>query len=73
MDLNDDLQLGVIQANANILATVFNIPMCQDLNKVKELASQVQPVKFIPKKIKIETDEKKKEEEPVEISEEDEV
>ena len=60
IDLNDPLQLEVIQAAANILAVVFNIPMEDNKNVVKALAKNVSPHKFAPKKVKIEVDEKDK-------------
>jgi hypothetical protein len=51
--LNDPLQVQLIQATANILAFVFNIPLEQNVNAIKDLAKNVVPEKFIPKKVKI--------------------
>ena len=74
MDLNDPLQVEVIQAGANIFAVIFGIPMESSEAVVKEIAAKVNPVKFTPKKVHIEVDEKTtKKDAPVEISEEDEI
>jgi hypothetical protein len=54
--LNDPLQVELIQATANILAFVFNIQLERNTNIIKSLAKDVIPEKFIPKKVKIETD-----------------
>ncbi|HRI34627.1 MAG TPA: hypothetical protein PLD02_12815 [Saprospiraceae bacterium] len=62
--------MELIQATANILAFVFNIQLERNTHIIKSLAKDVIPEKFIPKKVKIETDEKKKAE-TVEVSEED--
>lgn len=71
LNLNDPIHVELIQAAANIFATIFKIPM--ELNKVAfvKYAQNVKPVEFVPKKVKIETDEKKKEETVV-INEDDE-
>jgi ubiquitin-activating enzyme E1 len=74
MDLNDPLQVEVIQAGANIFAVIFNIPMEDNKNVVIDLAKNVAPMKFTPKKVKIEVDEKNaKKDEPVVIDEKDEI
>jgi ubiquitin-activating enzyme E1 len=74
LDLNDDLQVEVIQAAANIFAVIFNIPLEENKNVVMDLAKNVSPIKFTPKKVKIEVDEKNaKKDEPVIIDEQDEI
>lgn len=72
-DLNDPLHVELVQAASNIFAVIFNLPMVHDLELIKSIAKNVDPIKFAPKKIKIAVDEKEKENEPVEINEEDEV
>ena len=74
LNLNDPLHLEVVQAGANIFAVIFGIPMEENKHVVKSMAEKVTPVKFTPKKVHIEVDEKApKKEAPVEISEEDEI
>ena len=53
LDLNDPIHVDVVQAAANIYAVVFGIPMEKDVNVVKGHAQNVEPIKFVPKKIKI--------------------
>lgn len=56
LNLKDPIHLDLVQAGANIFATMFNIEMCRDKNKVIELAEQVKLPKFIAKNVKIITD-----------------
>ena len=63
----------MIQAAANIFAVIFNIPMEDNKNVVRSLAKNVSPKKFVPKKVKIEVDDKDKNNDAVPVSEEDEV
>jgi ubiquitin-activating enzyme E1 len=74
LDFNDKIHVELIQAGANIYATMFNIPMETNAAKVVEIAKKIPLQPFVPKAgVKIETDEKKKEEEqPVMINDEDE-
>lgn len=60
LDLHDPLQIQLIQATSNILAFVFNIQLESNENVIRSLAKNAVPEKFVPKKIKIETDEKDK-------------
>ena len=41
LDLNDDLQIEVIQAAANIFAVIFGIPMEDNKNVIRDLAKHV--------------------------------
>ena len=69
LNLNDPLHLEVVQAGANIFAVIFGIPMEDNKKVIHSLAEKVEPIKFVPKKIHIETDEKApKKEAPVEFS-----
>ena len=74
LDFNDKIHVELIQSAANIYATMFNIPMEKNADKVIEIAKKIPLQPFVPKAgVKIETDEKKKEEEqPVLLSDEDE-
>ena len=74
LDFNDKIHVELIQSAANIYATMFNIPMEINADKVVEIAKKIPLQPFVPKAgVKIETDEKKKEEEqPVLLSDEDE-
>lgn len=72
LDLNDPIHLELIQAGANIYAAIFNIPLEQDKGKVVEVAKKITPKPFVPKNVKIETEEKKAAEQPVIINEDDE-
>lgn len=58
LDLNDPLHIEVVQAGANILASMFGIPQERSQKAIKELAAKVTPEKFVPKKVKIVVDEK---------------
>lgn len=72
LDLKDPLHVELIQAGANIYASLFNLPLENNPDKVVEIARKVPIVPFVPKSgVKIETDEKKKDE-PVIINDEDE-
>ncbi len=59
----------MIQAAANIFAVIFNIPMEDNKNVVTSLAKNVSPKKFVPKKVKIEVDDKDKNNDAVPASE----
>ena len=59
LDLNDPIHLEFIQAGANIYAAIFNIPLEQNKEKVVEVAKKIQPKPFVPRNVKIETEEKK--------------
>lgn len=72
LDLNDPIHLELIQAGANIYAAIFNIPLEQDKAKVVEIGKKITPKPFVPKNVKIETEEKKAAEQPVIINEDDE-
>lgn len=73
LDFNDKIHVELVQAAANIYATMFKIPMEKDASKVIAIAKKIPLQPFVPKSgVKIETDEKKKEEEPVMVSDEDE-
>lgn len=72
LDLNDPIHLEFIQAGANIYAAIFNIPLEQNKEKVVEVAKKIQPKPFVPRNVKIETEEKKAAEQPVIINEDDE-
>lgn len=72
--VDDPLHLELVQAGANIFATMINIPHEKDKLTVAKIASKANRKPFVPKKIKIETDEKKdKSNEPIEIDADDEV
>ena len=72
LDLKDPIHLELIQAGANIYATLFKIPMEKDAQKVIEIAKKIPLQPFVPKSnVKIETDDKKKDE-PVMVNDEDE-
>ena len=72
LDLNDPVHSELIQAGANIYAAIFNIPLEKDKAKVMEIAKTVKPIAFIPKKVKIEVDEKKQnKEQPIMVNEDD--
>lgn len=72
LDLKDPIHLELIQAGANIYATLFKIPMEKDAQKVIEIAKKIPLQPFVPKcNVKIETDDKKKDE-PVMVNDEDE-
>ena len=58
LDLDDALHLEVVQAAANVFAVIFGIPMESNKYVVRKIAQSVEPVKFVPKKVKIEVDEK---------------
>lgn len=73
LDLNDPIHAEFIQAAANIYAAIFNIPLEKDRAKAVELARKVTPPPFVPKNVKIETEEKKESNPaPVIINEDDE-
>lgn len=73
LDLKDPIHVDLIQSAANIYATLFNLPMVKEADKVVEIARKIPLKPFQPKAgVKIETDEKKTKEEPVEINDEDE-
>ena len=62
LDFNDKIHVELIQSAANIYATMFNIPMEKNADKVVEIAKKIPLKPFVPKAgVKIETDEKKKE------------
>ena len=66
LDLDDALHLDVVQATSNIFAVIFGIPMESNKFVVRKIAQTVEPVKFVPKKVKIEVDEKaEKKEAPI--------
>lgn len=70
--VDDPLHLELVQAGANIYATMFNLPLEKDKFAVAKLASKAHRKPFVPKKVKIETEEKKdKSNEPVEIDADD--
>lgn len=72
--VDDPLHLELVQAGANIFATMFNMPLEKDKQTVAKIASKAYKKPFVPKKVKIETDEKKdKSNEPVEIDADDEI
>lgn len=57
IDLKDPLHLDFIQAGANILATMINIPMEHDKAIVIQIASEIKPIEYKPKNnVKIELD-----------------
>lgn len=70
--VDDPLHLEFVQAGANIFATMFNIPLEKDKHVVAKIASKANKKSFVPKKIKIETDEKKSNE-PIVIDADDEI
>jgi ubiquitin-activating enzyme E1 len=71
--VDDPLHLELVQSGANIFATMLNIPLENDKLTVAKIASKANRKPFIPKKVKIETEEKKeKSNEPVEIDADDE-
>jgi ubiquitin-activating enzyme E1 len=73
LDLNDPIHSEFIQAGANIYAAMFNIPLENNKQKVMEIARHIKPTAFVPKNVKIETEEKKaQEQQPVIINEDDE-
>lgn len=59
LDLNDPIHAELIQAGANIYATMFNIPMEKDKARVAEAAKKVAPIPFVSRNVKIETEDKK--------------
>lgn len=59
LDLNDPIHAEFIQAAANIYAAIFNIPLERNRVKAMELARKVTPPPFVPKNVKIETEDKK--------------
>ena len=61
LDLKDKIHVELIQSAANIYATMFNIPMETNADKVVEIAKKIPLQPFVPKAgVKIEIDEKKK-------------
>ena len=73
LSVDDPVHLELVQSGANIFATMLNIPLEQDKLAVAKLALKANRKPFIPKNIKIETDEKKdKSNEPIEIDADDE-
>lgn len=57
LDLKDSLHVELIQAGANIYASLFNLPLEQNPDKVVEIAKKIPLVPFVPKSgVKIETD-----------------
>lgn len=54
--VDDPLHLELVQAGANIYATMFNIPIEKDKWTVAKIASKAHRIPFVPKKIKIETE-----------------
>lgn len=59
LNLNDPIHSEFIQAAANIYAAIFNIPLERNKAKAIELARKVTPPPFIPRNVKIETEDKK--------------
>lgn len=53
LDLNDPIHLELVQAAANIYATMFGIPFVRDSQAVAEVAKGVKLVPFVPKNVKI--------------------
>jgi ubiquitin-activating enzyme E1 len=72
LDLNDPIHAELIQAGANIYATMFNIPMEKDKARVAEAAKKVAPIPFVSRNVKIETEEKKAAEQAPIVTEDDE-
>jgi ubiquitin-activating enzyme E1 len=72
--VDDPIHLELVQSGANIFANMFHIQGEKDKSVVAKLASKSNFKAFVPKKIKIETDEKKdKANEPIEIDADDEL
>ena len=73
LDLNDPIHIELIQSAANIYASMFNLPLVRNAQHVIEIAKKVPLEPFVPKQgVKIETDEKKKEEDKPVFTDEDE-
>ena len=51
--VDDPLHLELVQAGANIFATMFNLPVQKDKLAVAKLVSKAYKKPFVPKKIKI--------------------
>jgi len=62
-DWNDETSRSFVVSLACLLAEVWNIPRHTDLQKIKDVVSNIKLPKFVPKSKKIETDESKKKEE----------
>lgn len=71
LDLNDPIHAEFIQAAANIYAAIFNIPLERNKENAIALARKVTPPPFVPRNVKIETEEKKDNPPPVIINEDD--
>ena len=73
LNLNDPLHIELIQAAANIYACMFKLPLMRNAEHVVEIAKKIPLQPFVPKSgVKIEVDDKKKNDEPVVLNDEDE-
>ena len=73
LNFNDPIHVELIQSAANIYANMFNLPLVRNAQHVIEIAKKVPLEPFVPKHgVKIETDEKKKEEDKPIFTDEDE-
>jgi hypothetical protein len=60
LNLSDPIHIELVQAAANIFATIFKIPLNRSAAHVAEIATQVKLHPFVPKaNVKIEVDDKK--------------
>ena len=72
LNLEDPIHLELVQAGANIYACMFGLPLEVNKKKVAELARNVPLKPFVPREgVKIETDEKKKDEPAAPVVNED--
>lgn len=75
LSFEDQRHVEFVQAAANIYAGIFKLPVENDKARVVEMAKTVRPKEFVPRKVKVETDEKKKpgdmEEAPVVLPDEE--
>lgn len=73
LNLNDPIHIDLIQSAANIYACMFRLPLNRNAKEVVEIAKKVPLKPFVPKSgVKIEVDEKKKNNEPEVFNDEDE-
>ena len=52
-DVNDEIHIDFIQGAANIYATMFGLPMCQDRDLIKKFMAKMVVPEFKAKKIKL--------------------
>ena len=73
LNLNDPIHVELIQGAANIYACMFNLPLVRNPQHVVDIAKKIPLKPFVPKAgVKIETDEKKTEEDKPVFTDEDE-